>query len=142
MFQLRDVAVETGSTTGQRLLLGGRPARGAAAVESGVMCLDQGEGLTLPNQARVLGEQSLSGEDQHLLGLFVHSDLLSEETLWDRIAIGVQMDIALGVHHPVMVSAFTVFEGWVFTLFEGSAHAWSLALGGRRLGPGSEYPGD
>lgn len=89
---------------GQCLLLGGRSARSASTTQRGMMALDEVVRAALPDEARMGGHELLIGEDDDLLGLFVHRHFFPEETLWDRVAIGVQMHVPLGIHNPIVDS--------------------------------------
>ena len=67
-----------------------------------MMGLDEVIGMPFPGEARMFGNQVLTGEDQHLLRAFVHADLFAQEAFRHRVSIGIEMDIALGIHDSVL----------------------------------------
>ena len=79
---------------------------------SGVVRFDEVVGMALTAQTRMLGDQLLCGKDQHLLRLFVHRHLFPHESFRNRVAIRVQVDVTLGVDHPVMNLGHHRNMGW------------------------------
>ena len=59
-------------------------------------------GIALADQPCMFSHQPLSLKDEHLIHLLMHGHLLAQQPLWHRVAIGIQMHIALGIHHPIV----------------------------------------